>query len=323
MTAVLDRQSDTSPATAVADPLAAWLKRVGAFAVDVLMPLGVAATIALVAQATTQGSWLWWLAVSAIGVVILLTAANRLLVPVLTGWSVGRALVGIRVVHRTGEAVGPWRLLARDVAHLLDTLALFIGWLWPLWDSRNRTFADLLVRTEVRRVAERPANARRVTAGVLIGAAVLSLVAAGLSYLVVYRQDHAVEQARREISGQGPKIVAEMLSYSADSLQKDFAHAQSLTTDAYRPQLVAQQDAVKKAVPTTNEYWAANSAVLSASPDRAVMLMMLQGQRTASQQPQHFITATVRVSFEKSRQGQWRVADLTVLTKPHANEAPK
>jgi len=52
------------------------------------------------------------------------------------------------------------RLMIRDFAHLLDTAALFIGWLWPLWDSRNRTFADLLLRTEVHRV-DRPARDMR------------------------------------------------------------------------------------------------------------------------------------------------------------------
>jgi Mce-associated membrane protein len=325
LTAVLDKAEAPRATTAhdATEPVASWVSRVGAFAADVLAPFGVVVTIALVALSTTRGSWLWWAAVSGAGVVILLIAVNRTLLPVITGWSVGRALAGIRVVHRRGSTVGPWRLLARDAAHLLDTLALCVGWLWPLWDARNRTFADLLLRTEVRRVQDKPANARRITAAVLIGAAVLSVLAAGLSYLVVYRRDRAVDQARAEIGSQGPKMVAEMLSYSADSMQRDFAHAQSLTTDGYRPQLVAQQEAVRKAVPTTNEYWAANSAVLSASPDHAVMLMMLQGQRTASQQPQRFITATVRVTFDKSAHGQWRVADLTVLTRPHANQAAK
>jgi Mce-associated membrane protein len=51
--------------------------------------------------------------------------------------------------------------------------------------------------------------------------------------------------------------------------------------------------------------------------------MMLQGQRTESQQQPRFITATVRVSFEKSTAGHWRVSDLTVLTKPRPNGAAK
>ena len=54
-------------------------------------------------------------------------------------------------------------LMLRELAHLLDTAALFIGWLWPLWDRRRRTFADLLLRTEVHGVE--PAAARHAPAG--------------------------------------------------------------------------------------------------------------------------------------------------------------
>jgi Mce-associated membrane protein len=324
--------TDTAPATeqVVTAPVASWLSRAGALAVDVLFPFGVAAAIGLVALSAVSGpdgsygSWLWWLSMSVLGVLISLVLINRVLLPAVTGWSLGRSLFGIRVV-RSGddEPIGPWRLLVRDIAHLLDTLSLFVGWLWPLWDSRHRTFADLLLRTEVRRVPDRPANARRLTAAVFTAAALLSAAAAGLNYLVLYQHDRAIDSARDQIRVQGPKIVADMLTYNAGSLQADFAHAQSLTTDAYRPQLVAQQDAVKKAVPTSNEYWAPNSAVLSVSPDRASMLIMLQGQRSASQQEPRFITATVRVSFEKSANGQWRVADLTVLSRPQPNGAGK
>jgi Mce-associated membrane protein len=328
LTAVLDQASGKANGPVnedvAAGSLAPWSSRAAAFAVDVLIPLGVIAAILLVWFAASMGTWLWWAMTIAGAIVVLLVASNRWILPAIAGWSVGRALLGLRVVRAVGnEPVGMARLAARDAAHLLDTAALFVGWLWPLWDARNRTFADLLLRTEVHLVDNRPQRARRVTAGVVIGAVVLSAAAVGLGYLAVYRNDQTVDAARDEISKQGPKIVADMLSYNASSLQADFDRAQSLTTDSYRPTLIAQQDAVRKAVPTTNEYWAANSAVLSVSPDRASMLLMLQGQRTASQQQQRFISATVRVNFEKSPQGKWRVADMTVLTKPYANGPAK
>jgi Mce-associated membrane protein len=339
LTAVLDETNAAPVAEEVmAEPVASWLSRAGAFAFDVVLPVAVVATLALVAFSSSQNSWLRWVSVSVGAAVFSLIGVNRWLLPVITGWSLGRATVAIRVVGRVkpgkkgaaersenkeASRPGPLRLLARDIVHLLDSLSLFVGWLWPLWDGRNRTFADLLTRTEVRHVERPAANARRLTAAVLIAAALLSVAAAGLNYLVVYRHDRAVETARSEIGNQGPKIVAEMLSYGATSLQSDFTRAQALTTDGYRPQLAAQQEAVKKAIPTTNEYWVANSAVLSVSGDRAAMLMMLQGQRTASEQDQRFITATVRVSFEKSAAGQWRVAALAVLSTPHKNEAGK
>ena len=69
------------------------------------------------------------------------------------------------MARRDGEPSGPWGLLLRDLAHLLDTASV-VGWLWPLWDSQRRTFADMLLRTEVRRIEpdQSPPNIRRWTA---------------------------------------------------------------------------------------------------------------------------------------------------------------
>jgi Mce-associated membrane protein len=250
-----------------------------------------------------------------------LIAVNRVVLPWLTGWSLGRAVFGIAVRKRDGSPVGLARLVGRDLAHLLDTAALLVGWLWPLWDRRRRTFADLLLRTEVHKVDGPQRDARRPAAVALIVATLLCAAGVGLSYLVVYRHDRAVDTARAQISEEGPRIVEQMLNYDVETLQQDFSHAQSLTTDAYRPQLIAQQQAVQKAGATKNEYFAVSSAVLSATQQHASMLVALQGQRGSDPKDLKFITATVRVDFDKSRDGQWRVANLTVLKKPQMNQA--
>lgn len=168
MTVVVEKTPTTLP-QATPNGAAPWHVRAGAFAIDVLPGLAVAATMALTALTVPPGSAWRWLCACLLGLTILLLAVNRLLLPTITGWSLGRALTGIRVVRRDGSAIGPWRLLVRDLAHLVDTLSLFVGWLWPLWDSRRRTFADLLLRTEVRRVepVQRPAVIRRLTAAVV------------------------------------------------------------------------------------------------------------------------------------------------------------
>jgi Mce-associated membrane protein len=308
---------ESSPAV----PPASWLARAGAFAVDVLLAGAVIATMALSALAAPPQGWLWWLYTAVAALTLVAMVVNRLAAPSITGRSLGRALFGIAVRTRDGAPVGMMRLLLRDCAHLLDTAALFIGWLWPLWDRRRRTFADLLLRTEVVK-AERPQrDMRRVTAIVLVSAALLCAAGVGLSYLAVYRQDRAVDAARQQIGAQGPRIVEQMLSYNVDTLQQDFSRAQSLTTDGYRPQLLAQQQAVQKAGATSNEYWAVSSAVLSADPAHASMLLAMQGQRGVDAKDLKFITATVRVDFEKSHGGQWRIANLTVLKKPQMNQA--
>lgn len=319
MTAVLDTtEADTADDTPEV-PLASWAARAGAFAIDVLPGLAAIATLALVAWAAPLRGWVWWVCTVAAVAVTIALLVNRLLLPASRGWSVGRAVFGIRVMTRDGRA-GLVRLLLRDLGHLLDTAAVFVGWLWPLWDKRKRTFADMLARTEVQRVAEPEQHARRRAGVLLVSATLLCIVAAGLGYLAVYRQDLAVHQAREQIANDGPRMVEQLLSYGVDSVDQDFARAQGLATDNYRPQVIAQQDAVRKAGPTTNEYWAVSSALLSATKNEASMLLAMQGQRGTNPQDLKFITATVRADFRKSGDA-WQVDNLTVLKKPQMNGA--
>jgi Mce-associated membrane protein len=310
---------DQVPATEVIpelsqNSLAPWHVRVAAFAVDVLPGVAVVATMLLVSfTVPPRGVW-WWVSVSVAALAFLLVLVNRLVLPTITGWSLGRAVCGIAVVDRAGEAPGPWRLLLRDLAHLLDIVSL-VGWLWPLWDSRRRTFSDLLLGTEVRRGEERPANVRRWTAVAMLTCAFVCVAGAVLSYAVVDSRDRAIDQTRQQISLQGPKLVAQMLTYDPKSLQDDFARAQSLATDSYRPKLAEQQEIVKKGHPVVNEYWPNDAAIQSAAPDRATMLMFMHGRRGEGGE-QRYITATLQVKFFKGGDGRWRVDDLTVLAKP-------
>lgn len=322
MTAVLDVDSpDVDVAEATPADLASWGRRLGAIALDYLPGAAVFATLFLVSLTAPVGGWLWWTVWAAIGLVVFAVFANRIVLPTATGFSLGRAVTGIRVVRADGGQPGVAQLFLRELAHLLDTAAVFVGWLWPLWDRHKRTFADLLARTEVR-VVEGPArDIRKVAAGVLVAATLLSAAGAGLGYAVVYRQERAVDQARTQIIEQGPRIVEQMLSYGVDTVQEDFTRAQNLATDSYRQQIIDQQQAVQKSGITGNEYWAVSSAVLSVEPERAAMLLALQGQRGANPNDLKFITATVRVDFERTGDN-WRVANLQVLKRPLLPQVP-
>jgi Mce-associated membrane protein len=301
---------------------ASWQARGAALLMDYAPGAAVIVTMALLAVTADRGSWLWWVFTTTAALAGLVTLVNRTVVPALTGWTLGRALYGIRAVTPTGSPVGALRLLLRDLAHLLDTAAVLLGWLWPLWDSRHRTFADLLLRTEVRVVDPPHRDVRRRAGWVLVIAAVLCAAGSGLGYQQIYRHDRAIEQARIQIAEQGPRIVEKMLSYGASTVKDDFANAQSLATDAYRPQLIAQQEAVEKGGVVSNEYWAVSSAVLSNTATRASMLLALQGQRGDNANDLKFITATVRVDFDNVGNDRWHVANLTVLKKPAMNTAP-
>lgn len=320
MTAVVEEiQTQVQTTAAIDGPaekaLAPWHIRACALAVDVLPAGAVATTMASVSLTVpARGVW-WWLSVCLLGLAILLSLVNRWLLPVVVGWSWGRALCGIAVARRDGASIGPWGLLLRDLAHLLDTLSV-VGWLWPLWDCKRRTFADMLLHTEVRRVEPdaRLPQLRRWTAVAVLSAAAVCVAGAAVSYAVVYSRDRATDQTRTQIATQGPKVVAQMLTYDPKSLRDDFARARSLATDKYRGQLLTQQDIVEKGNPVINEYWVTDSSIESAAPDRATMLLFMQGRRGAAPDVR-YITATVRVSFAKVG-NDWRVDDLTVLTKP-------
>ena len=307
-----------------ADPAvpARWATRAGALALDILPAVALLVITVLVSLSVPQRSTWWWACVCTGAVIILLTAFNRLVLPVFSGQSLGRAVLGATVVRPNGDAVGPWWLLLRDLAHLLDTAAVLLGWLWPLWDSRGRTFADMLLATESRLVAapRSDRNLRRLAAVLVLTAATLCAGGAAISYYVVRQHDRRVTDARAEISTQGPHMVEQLLSYQPETIQGDFDHARALVTDKYGAQLSAQQQAVQKAVPVRNEYWVTNSSVLAATANRATMLMFLQGERGAPPD-QRYLTASVRVSFVKPGASGWRVDDLAIVTQPQAVEA--
>jgi len=67
-----------------------------------------------------------------------------------TGQSWGRSVVGIELVGEASRRpIGAGKAFLRDVCHILDSLACYIGWLFPLWDAKRQTFADKIMRTIV------------------------------------------------------------------------------------------------------------------------------------------------------------------------------
>ncbi len=303
--------------------LASWGARAGALGIDVFFGLALIVTLALLGWTAPLFGWLWWSYIGLAALTGLAVMANRWVLPARTGWTLGRAVTGIRVLRADGSPAGAGRLLARDLAHLLDTAAVFLGWLWPLWDRRHRTFADLLSGTEVRRVGEPEQDLRRPVAIGSVAAALVCVAATAAGYLVVYRHEQAVDAARAEISAQGARIVEQILSYAPQTAEQDFTRAQSLAGEDYRPQLVEQQEALRKAPLVANEYWAVNSAVLEQpelTPTSASMLLAMQGQRGNDPTAMRFITATVRVDFVKTGD-QWQVQNLSVLTRPYTGGA--
>ena len=67
-----------------------------------------------------------------------------------TGYSLGKTVVGIKLVRiSTSEPMGAGLCFVRYLAHYIDSLLCYLGWLWPLWDARNQTIADKIMGTVV------------------------------------------------------------------------------------------------------------------------------------------------------------------------------
>lgn len=72
-----------------------------------------------------------------------------------TGQSVGKKVLGIRLVSQTtGQPVGRGTVFLREIAHVADA-PLYLGYLWPLWDTQRQTFADKIMTTVVVREGNR------------------------------------------------------------------------------------------------------------------------------------------------------------------------
>ncbi len=322
MTEILVDEATLLAGDVEAEPLSPWRSRAAAYLADVVPGVALTTTFGLVALTVPfRGVW-WWVCVSISVAAILATALNRLVIPAATGQSIGRAVFGIAVVGDDGRPLSSVRLVAREFAHLLDTAPALAGWIWPLWDSRNRTFADMLVGSEshLRAPIWPQAGIRRLSTALVCLSAALCAGGAAVSYLAVGRHDDAAIAAKAEIQVRGPEVVEQVLTYHPESIQQDFDRAQSLATDNYRAELSAEQAAVRKAGRLRAEYWVTNSAVVSADSAAATMLLFLQGE-TGIDKDRRLIAAPVRATFVKSGH-DWRLDGLTAVTTPQKGSQP-
>jgi uncharacterized RDD family membrane protein YckC len=66
------------------------------------------------------------------------------------GQSLGKKALGLVLLgESTGQPIGTGKAFLRDVCHILDGLACFVGYLFPLWDKKRQTFADKIMTTLV------------------------------------------------------------------------------------------------------------------------------------------------------------------------------
>jgi uncharacterized RDD family membrane protein YckC len=65
-----------------------------------------------------------------------------------TGSSIGKGIMKFKVVsEKTWQPIGFGMSIVRQLAHIVDGLVCYIGYLWPLWDDKRQTFADKIMTT--------------------------------------------------------------------------------------------------------------------------------------------------------------------------------
>jgi uncharacterized RDD family membrane protein YckC len=146
----------------VADPpgyymgrvLANWPQRVGAYLIDYLIaaipsflaiilfsgtdpgetPSAGASLVAFLLYMVSLGIWIY----------------NRAIQMGRTGQSWGKQVLNLRLVRMAdGQPMGGGMCFLRDLAHIIDAIPCYIGFLFPIWDARRQTFADKIVSTVV------------------------------------------------------------------------------------------------------------------------------------------------------------------------------
>jgi uncharacterized RDD family membrane protein YckC len=155
-------QPPTAPGGYVADQpgyymgrtLANWPQRVGAYLIDYLIAAIPAFLAVILFSGTDPGetpsagaglvAFLLYLVSLAIWIY------NRAIMMGRTGQSWGKQVLNLRLVRMAdGQPMGGGMCFLRDLAHILDALPCYIGFLFPLWDARRQTFADKIVSTVV------------------------------------------------------------------------------------------------------------------------------------------------------------------------------
>ena len=134
---------------------ASWVQRVGAYLIDgLLVFVGYIPAVigGAISGASSDGTSAAGLFLTLVGFVLAISVFvwNTCLQGGRTGYSIGKGALGIKLIsERTGQPIGAGMAFVRYLAHIIDALPCYVGYLWPLWDSKRQTFADKILGTVV------------------------------------------------------------------------------------------------------------------------------------------------------------------------------
>jgi uncharacterized RDD family membrane protein YckC len=140
-------------AQAPAGQYASWIERVGGYLIDAIITAPFSILAATLGRGTDEATGLptfnalYWV-FALLGLV--LSGYNRWYLQGKTGQSWGKKALNIRLISEsTGQPIGMGMAFVRDLAHIIDSIICFVGYLFPLWDAKRQTLADKILSTVV------------------------------------------------------------------------------------------------------------------------------------------------------------------------------
>lgn len=125
-----------------------WINRVGGYILRALAIVPIYLVAVVLAAILGDIGIIFLLA----GYVFAIVASIRFIIQrAHLGYDLGDRVVGQRLVREaTNQPMGSgWSVFGRQIAHILDALPCYLGFLWPLWDAKKQTFADKVLSTVV------------------------------------------------------------------------------------------------------------------------------------------------------------------------------
>lgn len=138
--------------------LAEWPQRAIGYLIDIGLTIGAVVAVVIVGLILSTISSALGLILYVIGYVGIAVVSIWFSVQVgQTGASPGMRIAGLRCVSKnTGQPIGGGMGFVRSLAHIVDNLICYIGWLFPLWDPQKQTIADKIVGTVVVNAPKQP-----------------------------------------------------------------------------------------------------------------------------------------------------------------------
>ena len=141
---------------------APFVLRCAALCVDYMVVVLIPVLILLVGRMMgNDGSKLLGGPLNSMGwlIAVLLGLTNLVILPAVSGQSIGKALTGIRIVAINGEAVHFNQLLRRNmIGYLLTVLTGFLGFILAALTAKGRALHDYVGGTVVIYAEKRPAR---------------------------------------------------------------------------------------------------------------------------------------------------------------------